>query len=266
MDEISRNNYNEIVENLIYISSIASAKILEIYHLNEFNVSYKNDSTPVTVADKEANRIIMEQLKKNFKNIPIISEECTNPNSIPKTFFLVDPLDGTKEFISRNGEFTVNIGLIINNKPILGIVELPEKKIQYFSNGIESFAKTKNKTKKIKIKKKKKIIKILASRSHMNEKTKSFIQSFKKFKLFQKGSSLKICSIASGEADIYPRFGNTMEWDIGAAHSILQSAGGRIIDLNLKDLKYGKKGLLNESFIATGDIDTEFLKKYLKNC
>ena len=100
----------------------------------------------------------------------------------------------------------------------------------------------------------------------MNEKTKSFIQSFKKFKLFQKGSSLKICSIASGEADIYPRFGNTMEWDIGAAHSILQSAGGRIIDLNLKDLKYGKKGLLNESFIATGDIDMEFLKTYLKNC
>ena len=131
MDEISRNNYNEIVENLIYISSIASAKILEIYHLNEFNVSYKNDSTPVTVADKEANRIIMEQLKKTLKTYQLYLKNVLIQIAFLKPF-LVDPLDGTKEFISRNGEFTVNIGLIINNNPILGIVELPEKKFNIF--------------------------------------------------------------------------------------------------------------------------------------
>ena len=264
MYKLIDSDFKEILEVLLDISSQASNKILDIYNDKNFKVSSKCDSSPVTEADIVANEIIIQQLKKKFAKITVCSEESINNYNNLKTFFLVDPLDGTKEFISKNGEFTVNIGLVINNKPILGVVELPVKNLQYFSNGIESFIIKDKKRKKIKIRTNIRKVKIIASRSHMDKKTELFINKFDNYELNRKGSSLKICSIASGESDLYPRFGNTMEWDICAAHAILNSSGGRLTDLNLVDLRYGKKKLLNDSFIAFGNLNNEELKEKLK--
>lgn len=260
VNKIKENDYIEISETLRYISTVASRKVIDIYNnSNNYDIKLKNDTSPLTEADLESNRIIIDNIQKNFKNIPIISEENTNSTLDSKIFFLVDPLDGTKEFISRNGEFTVNIALIVNNYPTLGVVDIPAKKIQFFSDGKKSFKSSDGLTQQIKVKKIRKIVKILASRSHMNNKTENFIKKFKNHKLFKKGSSLKICSIAEGNADLYPRFGNTMEWDIAAAHAILKTAGGRLTDLKLNEIKYGKKNLLNKKFLAFSNFKEDFL-------
>ena len=145
MEKILDSDYKEIIESLLYVSSQASKKILEIYDEKNIKVTTKEDLSPVTAADIEANDIIVKYLKKNFPSIHIFSEETKNSYKSQKTFFLVDPLDGTKEFISKNGEFTVNIGLVINKKAILGVVEIPVKSLQYFTNGNESFVKKKKK-------------------------------------------------------------------------------------------------------------------------
>lgn len=135
---INKNDYSDITQNLREISEEASQKILEIYN-SDFKINYKNDSSPLTLADTESNKIICEKLKKEFKKIPIISEENKVRNLSSETFFLVDPLDGTKEFIARNGEFTINIGLVINNQPKLGVIQIPVKSTQYFTDGVYSY-------------------------------------------------------------------------------------------------------------------------------
>ena len=181
MEKILDSDYKEIVESLLYVSSQASKKILEIYDEKNIKVTTKEDLSPVTAADIEANDIIVKYLTKNFPNIHIFSEETKNNYKSQKTFFLVDPLDGTKEFISKNGEFTVNIGLVINKKAILGVVEIPVKNLQYFTNGNESFVKKRKKIEKIQIRTEKKTINILTSRSHIDKKTELFVKQFKKF-------------------------------------------------------------------------------------
>ncbi len=238
---------------LIKITILAGKAILEVYK-KPFKKSYKSDKSPITEADISANNVICAGLKKLTPNVPIISEENdTRPQNI-SLFWLVDPLDGTKEFIKKNGEFTVNIALVKNKKPIYGIIFKPVTRELYYTENKSSYytklSRNYNLTKKIKIKTKKRKVKILAlSRSHTRNND-LILKKFNANKIIQTGSSIKLCLIADGRANIYPRLGTTMEWDIAAGDAILRKAGGKIKTLDGKILKYGKKNFKNSSFIA----------------
>lgn len=254
MDEINsldEKNYkklkqiSKIINNLCLI---AGSKVMKYYGISSYKV--KSDGSPVTKADIEANKIIQEGLLKNFKNIPIISEEgLQSCNS--DLFFLVDPLDGTKEFLQENGEFTVNIALILKGIPILGSIYLPQKNLMYWTNGKESYSKNKKNKKIIKVSEiTKKYYKIEVSRSHMDKKTEKFVKLLNPSKINTAGSSLKICNISNGDSDLYPRFNNVFAWDIAAGHAILKNAGGEIFKLSGEILTYSNSNLLIESFLA----------------
>ena len=246
---------------LIALAFNAGQEIVRIYN-KKVTKKLKSDNSPVTNADLKANAIICEGLKKNFPKIPIVSEELDNSHIRNKTmFWLVDPLDGTKEFLRGNGEFTVNIALIINKIPIYGLIYMPAKNKFYFTRNKKSYfakfdqkGKLKN-IKVIKVKKRKKNI-LVFSRSHglskekILEAKKAVFKKFNANKIIRTGSSIKLCYIADGTANIYPRHGRTMEWDIAAGDAILRYAGGRIKTLDRKIMKYGKPGFENSSFIA----------------
>ena len=260
---LNKNDYSDITKKLREISEEASQKILEIYN-SDFKINYKSDSSPLTLADTESNKIICEKLKKEFKKIPIISEENKVRNLSSETFFLVDPLDGTKEFIARNGEFTVNIGLVINNKPKLGVIQIPVRSTQYFTDGVYSY-KYKKTLKKISSLNNNKNIKLTVSRSHLDPETKKFIQNNKDISILKAGSSLKFCLIAEGKADFYIRNGKTMGWDIAAGIAILKTAGGSISKLDLKELIINKKTFTNDPFICyKKNFNSDKLKLILK--
>ena len=235
----------------------AGKEILKIYN-KPFTSKMKKDKSPVTKADLVANDLICKRLQSINPKIQIISEEGKKKFS-EKTniFWLVDPLDGTKEFIKKNGEFTVNIALIKNCRPIYGVIYLPVKKEIYFTqNKSAYFSRIDHKTfykskKKIKVKKRTGINNrvLLLSRSYSRNIELSK-KHFKTDKAIFSGSSIKFCLIASGKGNIYPRLGTTMEWDTAAGHAILNAAGGSVTTLDRKVLKYGKKGFKNPSFIA----------------
>ena len=235
----------------------AGKEILKIYN-KPFTSKMKKDKSPVTKADLVANDLICKRLQSINPKIQIISEEGKKKFS-EKTniFWLVDPLDGTKEFIKKNGEFTVNIALIKNCRPIYGVIYLPVKKEIYFTQNKSAYFsiidhKNSYKTKKkIKVKKRTGINNrvLLLSRSYSRNIELSK-KHFKTDKVIFSGSSIKFCLIASGKGNIYPRLGTTMEWDTAAGHAILNAAGGSVTTLDRKVLKYGKKGFKNPSFIA----------------
>ena len=261
--KINANNYTEVTEILKEISSLASKKINEIYsdNIKEFR---KKDNSPVTVADIESNRIIIDKLSKNFRNIKLISEE-SNERSLQgaEEFFIIAPLDGTKEFIKKNGEFTVNIALIENNKPILGVIYVPTKSTLYFAQqnfgsfkiNITSELKSLDGAKKIFVSNQKIIQRVIGSRSHSNQDFDEWVKNnFPNSLIVQAGSSYKFCLIAEGSADIYPRFGPTSEWDIAAGHIIVDEAGGRVITFENNEINYNsKEDLLNPQFYAIGN-------------
>ena len=248
---INEANYKDIVLILRDISDQASKKILEIYN-SDFKINFKDDSSPLTKADIESNQIICSRLSREFPRIPIISEENKNKRLDVDTYFLIDPLDGTKEFIARNGEFTVNIALIIKNKPKLGVIQIPVKFTQYFSDGVYSY-KYKKTLKKISSLSNNDNIKLTVSRSHLDVETRKFIQNNKDISILKAGSSLKFCLIAEGKADFYIRNGKTMGWDIAAGIAILKTAGGKIRKLNLKELVINKKTFINDPFVCYGN-------------
>ena len=226
----------------------------------------KADSSPVTKADKFADKLICDDLSNKFPEIMCISEESNIDKKINKLddiFFLIDPLDGTKEFIEKNDEFTVNIALIIKNKAKLGVIYAPAKKILFYTDikqnsyqiDIKDEAKNidfKN-SKKIQVSNSKSELTVVTSRSHNNYKTEKYMQKNKIINKKVCGSSLKFCLIANGSVDIYPRYGPTYEWDTAAGQAILQAAGGSVKELNGSELLYGKieKDLLNREFIAS---------------
>lgn len=236
----------------------ASKKILEVYNSNDFQAELKGDNSPLTLADKKAHQAIVAILKSS--NLPILSEEG---KSIPyddrkhwEYFWMVDPLDGTKEFIKRNGEFTVNIALIEKQTPILGVVTVPVTGEEFYgARGLGAFLKVKDKitslSKRTPIDLKQKGIRVVASRSHMNEETQQFIDQLVEPELVSSGSSLKFMLLASGKADVYPRFAPTMEWDTAAAHAIVNQGGLQVFQKDSNDeLMYNKPDLLNPSFIC----------------
>ena len=235
----------------------AGKEILKIYN-KPFTSKMKKDKSPVTKADLIANDLICKRLQSINPKIQIISEEGKKKFS-KKTniFWLVDPLDGTKEFIKKNGEFTVNIDLIKNCRPIYGVIYLPVKKEIYFTQNKSAYfsiidhKNSYKRKKKIKVKKRTGINNrvLLLSRSYFRNIELSK-KHFKTDKVIFSGSSIKFCLIASGKGNIYPRLGTTMEWDTAAGHAILNAAGGSVTTLDRKVLKYGKKGFKNPSFIA----------------
>jgi len=251
------------IQDIVKIAKDAGKAIMEIYN-QDFGVEFKSDNTPLTIADRKANEIIvtaLNQLPVNSflqKNIPILSEEGRNvPYDERKNreyFWLIDPLDGTKEFVKKNGEFTINIALIYKGAPVLGVVYSPVLNVCYWAKKGEGAFKD-GKTLPLKAKKQRDVYKIVASRSHMSNETKDFIEAIdtdKEKVIISIGSSLKICLVAEGEANIYPRLGPTMEWDTAAAHAIVNESDGlfnRYID-NSAHL-YNKKNLLNDWFVVT---------------
>ena len=252
------NNVNEkLLKKVIEIAKEAGRAILEVYE-TDFEVSYKQDKSPLTIADKRSHEIIKARLKELTPRFPVLSEEGKDiPFDERKKwvyFWLVDPLDGTKEFIRRNGEFTVNIALIKKDKPILGVIYVPVKELLYFAEIGEGAFKLEEK-RLTKIKVDQKIddggYRVVVSRSHMTTEVEQFLETIKVKERMSAGSSLKFCLIAEGRADIYPRFGPTMEWDTAAGQAIVEQAGGVVISRDSREpLKYNNKKLQNPWFIC----------------
>lgn len=241
--------------------------IMEVY-ATDFDVIVKEDESPLTIADKNANAIINTYLERT--DIPIISEEnkqaAYSERKNWKRCWIVDPLDGTKEFIKRNGEFTVNIALVDDGSPVLGVIYVPVTKTLYFTSEDgeasyryvveEAIIDVENiilKSESIHPVTQDEPVKVVGSRSHLNEETKAFISGIKKeVSIVSKGSSLKFCVIAEGGAHLYPRFAPTMEWDTAAGHAICKAVGVKVIDQETqKPLRYNKENLLNPHFLVS---------------
>jgi len=261
-----------LLDVAIAAAEAASKAILEVYHSKDFETQLKSDNSPLTIADKRAHQIIVKHLEKT--NLPILSEEGKDiPYETRKNwgrFWLVDPLDGTKEFIKRNDEFTVNIALIENQQPILGVLAVPVTGVIYYA-GRELGAHKKlygevaslqspvssdrrlatGNQEQLATGNRQPVTRVVASRSHMNEETAAFIAQLGDTEVVSAGSSLKFMLLAEGKADIYPRFGPTMEWDTAAGHGILKELGIAVTIANTESpLMYNKPNLLNPYFVC----------------
>jgi 3'(2'), 5'-bisphosphate nucleotidase len=248
----------------------AGKKILEVYN-TDFLVETKEDASPLTLADRTSHELIVEYLNKLHPSIPILSEEgqhlSFNERKKWNTLWIVDPLDGTKEFVNRNGEFTVNIALVHNQRPILGVIYVPIKDEMYFSNQLGAFKVSQYS--KLKLISEEDLLavslnisvghqgpyKVVASRSHLSPETEQFISNLKKehgdVEMISAGSSLKLCLVAEGKANVYPRFAPTMEWDTAAGQAIVEAAGGEVVNPETNQpLLYNKEQLVNSWFIA----------------
>ncbi|HEX5806484.1 MAG TPA: 3'(2'),5'-bisphosphate nucleotidase CysQ [Macromonas sp.] len=246
-----------LLEQIIAIAQAAGDAILEIY-ATDFEVANKSDASPVTAADEQAEAVILAGLAQVAPDIPVISEEAAAAGHIPDVadrFWLVDPLDGTKEFISRNGEFTVNIALIEGGQPVLGVVLAPALK-RLFAGivGEGAFVQDDQGRRAIRTRSvPAEGLTVVSSRSHGDAAAlDAFLAGRPVASSVNAGSSLKLCLVATGEADLYPRLGRTMEWDIGAGHAVLRAAGGHVKTLAGVELGYGKPGLDNPHFVASG--------------
>lgn len=260
------NDLAALTEALALIAIDAGDVMMEIY-AREFSVAEKADRSPVTEADGAAEAVILEALAKLTPEIPVIAEEAFSEGKVPDIgdlFYLVDPLDGTKEFINRNGEFTVNIALIDKGIPVAGVVYAPAIHRMFAGNsasGATQCKVTDNKQEEARA------IQVrdaagqplvaIASRSHRDAKTEEYLDHYNISNIVAAGSSLKFCLVATGEADIYPRHGRTMEWDTAAGHAVLRAAGGDVTRLDGSPFLYGKasEGFANDFFVAKGKID-----------
>ena len=261
-------NYSSFQEALKAIAKAAGDAIMEIYaNEADFGVETKGDSSPLTKADKAANRVICDGLLKMAPGIPIISEENKLRSYEERKNYdycwLVDPLDGTKEFIKRNGEFTVNIALLRGNAPVMGVVYAPVPEEMYWAvKGEGAFLqKSDGPVEKLSpqpFKLSDSALNLVCSRSHLNEGTQKFVEKFDAPNLVSKGSSLKFLILAKGEAHVYPRIAPTMEWDTGAAQIVLEEAGGKVLKYQSDEpLDYNKENLLNPFFVAYGAVTGE---------
>jgi len=249
--------YTALAQELVSISQQAGASILDIYN-TDFEVRDKDDSSPVTDADEQAEALILIGLDRVAPDVTVVAEESVAAGHVPDIssgrFFLVDPLDGTREFINRNGEFTVNIALIDNGRPVAGVVHLPALEETYWCDGEQAWRQSGDSAAEV-------ItcrsaaedgLVVVASRSHRDARTDEYLANFSVKELISAGSSLKLCRLAEGAADLYPRLGRTMEWDIAAGHAVLAAAGGRVCTLAGQPLRYGKPGMDNPDFVARG--------------
>ncbi len=271
--------YNKLILTTILAAKRAGEAILDVYD-SDFEVKQKDDKSPLTLADKKSNEIIENVLEQtvtvNNSTVPILSEEGKEISYEDRKkweyFWLVDPLDGTKEFVKRNGEFTVNIALIHKQKPVLGIIYIPVKDVFYFAAKDFGTYKLENseiltddlsiedlidKSQKLPLDNSNKTsFTVIGSRSHTSEEFSEFVErlneKYENVEFISSGSSLKLCLVAEGKADVYPRFGPTMEWDTAAGQAIVEQAEGTVIDTQTNEpLSYNKSNLLNPFFIVS---------------
>lgn len=246
-----------VLEAVVQIARVAGAAIMEIY-ATDFAVRGKQDTSPVTEADERAEALIVPALQALAPGVPVVAEEAVAAGRVPEVagcFWLVDPLDGTKEFISRNGEFTVNIALVEQGRPVLGVVLAPAlgrlfAGVQGQGAWLEDGAGRRAiRTREVPPEG----LTVVASRSHGDAAAlDAFLAGRTVARLANAGSSLKLCLVAAGEADLYPRLGRTMEWDIAAGHAVLAAAGGSVHTIAGPVLNYGKPGFDNPHFVASG--------------
>lgn len=255
---MTKEQIHTLLKSAITAAELANIEILKVYHSNDFQAEAKGDNSPLTLADRKAHAVIESVLKQT--NFPILSEEGKN---IPYTerkdweyFWLVDPLDGTKEFLKKNDEFTVNIALIHKGVPVLGVVSVPVSGDTYYaSKGVGAFLKrggnVTHLAKRAPIDLSASGLRVVASRSHMNDETRDFVDQLKDPVLVTKGSSLKFTLLAVGEADVYPRYAPTMEWDTAAAHALVNEVGLKVYQHGGdSELLYNKEHLLNPWFLV----------------
>lgn len=264
---------SELTDKLTHAALAAGAAVMEVYEGGDegFRVSIKQDSSPITEADRRSHTTISEALDEISPGVPVISEEGRGVDYSERSrweeFYLVDPLDGTKEFINRNGEFTVNIALIRGQRPVLGVIYVPVKGICYYASEGKGAFKVRDggKPEAINVKEEASGGGLVAavSRSHPSERLEGFLNKIGAKETVQRGSSLKFCLVAEGKADIYPRFGPTWEWDTAAGHAIVEAAGGQVLGLDGKPLLYNKPSLKHEGFVAAGEPGLETVKGML---
>jgi 3'(2'), 5'-bisphosphate nucleotidase len=255
-----------MLQSLIYTAQRAGGAIMSVY-ATDFAVKDKVDASPVTAADEAAEKIILADLAAIAPGIPVVAEEAVSAGLVPVVadrFFLVDPLDGTREFVSRRDEFTVNVALIEAGEPVLGVVFAPARHELYWgdvragkaghidadpdgtmpSMGAAIHARVAPAGG----------LTAVASRSHRTPETDDFLSHYPVTEFRSIGSSLKFCLVAAGQADLYPRIGTTMEWDTAAGHAVLVAAGGSVTDLEGRPFRYGKPGFRNGNFLARGRV------------
>ena len=251
----------EIFKTIRRLAIEAGAKIMEIYDADDFEVKSKSDESPVTVADETADAHISAGLRAAFPQAPLVTEEQSDTHDLSeKTFFIVDPLDGTKEFINRRGDFTVNIAWVVEGNPEMGVVYAPAKGRLFITDakGVsheemgDHAADTVGELRPIRVSTPDEGgLNVVASKSHLTEETKAYIDKYNVADRVSAGSSLKFCLVATGEADLYPRVGRTMEWDTAAGQAVLQGAGGKVVRFDdHTPLTYGKNIFENPYFIA----------------
>ncbi len=251
---------SKLANTVVDIARQAGTEILKIYE-TDFDVKTKSDDSPLTAADQAAHHLIVDQLARLTPDIPVWSEESATIDFAVRSgwpqFWLVDPLDGTREFIKRNGEFTVNIALIKGNKPVLGVVHVPVTQRDYFGfeNGGAFVINSGGKSEPISVSRSAQSpVRVVGSRSHRGDSLNAYLDWIGPHVMVPMGSSLKLCLIAAGAADVYPRLGPTSEWDTAAAQAVVEAAGGQVIDLHGRQLRYNTKAeVLNPFFIALGD-------------
>jgi 3'(2'), 5'-bisphosphate nucleotidase len=254
------------LEEVRGIAMEAGRRILDVYE-RDFDVDHKEDSSPLTEADSAAHEVIVNGLTRLTPDIPVLSEESGAVDYDKRSgwprFWLVDPLDGTKQFIERQGEFTVNIALVEGNRPVLGVVYVPVLGLSYYACRGGGAFKQKAECRPDAIRARRyaggKPI-VAASRSHAGERLKDFLESVGEHDLVSMGSALKFCLVAEGTADVYPRLGPTMEWDTAAAQCVIEEAGGRVTDWHGRPLVYNKPDLHNPWFVVVGAGDYDWTR------
>jgi len=259
-------NLQHLIEPVVAAATRAGTAILEIY-ATDFDVEAKDDESPLTQADMAAHRTIMTGLKELTPDIPVVSEESGLPGFEVRRqwqrYWLVDPLDGTREFVKRNGEFTVNIALIEEHRPVLGVVHVPVSGKTYIGvDGLGSELRLPNgETQAISVAiESASPVRVVGSRSHRGASLDAFLEKLADFEMVPMGSSLKFCLVAEGAADIYPRLGPTSEWDTAAAQAVVEQAGGTVLQLDGNPLNYNAKpDILNPHFMVAGPQDHDWL-------
>ena len=250
----------ELLQAVVAIARDAGLAIMQIYNSGDSaRLADKSDSSPLTLADLAAHRVIVAGLNALTPDVLVVSEEDEASHAARKAvgeFWLLDPLDGTKEFIARSGDFTVNIALIQNGKAVLGVVDAPAQTTTYWgAQGLGAFkSQGEQAASAISVQAQPPAaapLRIVASKSHLNQETLDFIAQFGAHELVQAGSSLKLCRVAEGSADIYPRLGLTCEWDTAAAQAVVEAAGGVVTQMDGQPLTYGKPDKLNPHFIVS---------------
>ena len=246
-------------------AAVEAGRAAYAIYRGDFEVQTKRDESPVTAADHAAEAVILARLAQGAAGIPVIAEEQVAAGNVPATagtFFLVDPVDGTKEFIQKRGDFTVNIALVRDGVPQLGVVYAPARSQLFAGDAVAGYAfradqspEDSKQAARAPIRTRQPAaagLTVVASRSHRSPETDAWLTQVKVAELVCVGSSLKFCLVAAGEADLYPRLGPTMEWDTAAGHAVLSAAGGEVINLDGSPFRYGKPEFRNPSFIATG--------------